>query len=253
VIRLRFAIAALIVLLPFSAALAQVAPDDLIITGAGWGRGWDTEIELSDSELGTGTSGAVSFQTATAGPCPPFCNVFQYSVPPKGTVRFLLSEAFPAFTGFLTLHVSTNTEQPLPVVRARVFNGSLAAQSGEIPVFRNPTLAPRRFPVLVFPGLRRGDGVYSNLILQNLDPSLPAEALVEAFDAEGHLIGSEVVTAPREPFGALVLVDVAGRFGASALEGGSVRVTNRSDPLVWGVLATLSKDGRIAVVAGANP
>jgi hypothetical protein len=249
----RIVAAALVALLATAVASAQIAPDDLIITGAGWGRGWDTEIELADSEVGTGTSGTVSFQTALTGPCPPFCNAFAYSVPPKGTVRFRLSEAFPAFTGFLTLHVSTTTEQPLPIVRARVFNGAMPAQSGEIPVFRNPTVSPRGFAVLVFPGLRKGAGVYSNLILQNLDPSLPTEALVEAFGADGQLIGSEVVTAPREPFGAVVLVDVAGRFGAAQIEGGSVRVTNRSDRLLWGVLATLSADGRIAVVAGANP
>lgn len=253
--RARFAtVAAFTAVLLSSAAVAQIAPDDLIITGAGFGKGWDTEIELADSELGTGTSGSISFASALTGPCPPFCDSTDYTVPPKGTVRLLLSETFPAFAGFLTLHVTTNTEQPLPIVRARVFNGSAPGQSSEIPVFRNPTIAPRDFPVLVFPGLRRGDGVYSNLILQNLDPSVPAEVLVEALGADGSLLGSETVAAPREAFGSVVLVDVAGRFGAARVDGGSVRVTRRSgQQLVWGVLATVYSDGRLAVVPGANP
>lgn len=247
--RVSFTAAALSLILS-GAALAQIAPDDLVITGAGFGGGWDTEIELADSELGTGTSGTIFFQTALAGPCPPFCNAAAYTVPPHGTARVRLSEAFPAFPGLLTLHVTTNTEQPLPIVRARIFNGD---QSADVPVFRNPTLAPRSFPVLVFPGLRRGDGVYSNLILQNFDPSLPAEALLEGFDANGQLLGSEVISVQREPFGALVLVDVAGRLGAAAVDGGSVRVTKRTGQLLWGVLATIQSDKRLSIVAGANP
>lgn len=252
--RLALTIAALAAVLLSAAALGQIAPDDLIITGAGFGRGWDTEIELSDSEQGSGTSGTVSFATALTGPCPPICDSAAYTVPPKGTVRLLLSETFPAFPGFLTLHVTTNTEQPLPIVHARIFNGALPGQSSEIPVLRNPTTARRDFPVLVFPGLRRADGVYSNLILQNLDPGLTADVLVEAFGPDGALLGSETVSAPREPFGTVVLVDVAGHFGAAQVDGGSVRVTRRSgQQLLWGVLATVYQDGRLALVGGANP
>jgi len=252
VTRHRFAIAALAVFLPSVAVVAQIAPDDLIITGAGWGRGWDTEIELSDSELGSGTSGTISFPSALAGPCPPFCNVAAYAVPPKGTVRVLMSEAFPAFQGLLTLHVTTDTEQPLPIVRARIFNGNQPGQSADVPVFRNPTISPRSFAVLVFPGLRRGDGAYSNLVLQNFD-NIESNALVEAFDADGRPLGSEVVAVYRQAFGPLVLVDVAKRLGAATVDGGSIRVTKQSGRLLWGVLATIQADQRLSVVPGANP
>jgi hypothetical protein len=254
--RPRFAATAIALasLLVASAAVAQLAPDDLVITGAGFGHGWDTEIELADSPSGTGTSGTLRIETALAGPCPPICSVVPYAVRERGTVRILMSQAFPAFSGLLTLHVSTDTEQPLPIVRARIFNGAQPGQSADVPVLRNPTLGPRNFSVLVFPGLARSQGTYSNLVLQNLDPSVATEALVEAFGPDGSPLGSETVFLPREPFGAVVLVDVAGRLGASSVDGGSVRVTRQSgqQPL-WGVLDTIYADGRLSVVSGANP
>jgi len=250
--RARLALAAFAAILLSSTMLAQIAPDDLVITGAGWGSGWDTEIELADSELGTGTAGSVFTVTGLTGPCPPTCDSVAYSVPPKGTVRILLSQALPAFSGLLTLHVTTDTERPLPVVRARIFNGAIPGQSAEIPVFRNPTLAPRSFPVLVFPGLRRQPGTYSNLILQSLGP-VRADALVEAFGPDGRLLGSEVVSMPRFSSEPVVLADVASRLGADQVDGGQVRVTNASGQILWGVLATISSDGRLAIVPGANP
>ena len=250
--RARLALAAFAMILLSSLALAQIAPDDLIITGAGWGNGWDTELELADSELGTGTAGSVFTVTSLTGPCPPFCQSVAYSIPPKGTVRIVLSEAFPAFSGLRTLHVATDTEQPLPIVRARIFNGAVPGQSAEIPVFRNPTLSPRSFPVLVFPGLRRQPGIYSNLILQSLG-SIRADALVEAFGPDGRLLGSEVVPMPKFSNEAVVLADVASRLGAAQVDGGQVRVTNAPGQVVWGVLATVYSDGRLAIVPGANP
>jgi hypothetical protein len=250
--RARLAIAAFATILFSSMVLAQIAPDDLIIAGAGWGRGWDTEIELADSELGTGTAGSVFTATGMAGPCPPVCENVAYSIPPKGTVRIVLSEAFPAFSGILTLHVTTDTERPLPIVRARIFNGALPGQSADIPIFRNPTLSPRPFPVLVFPGLRRQPGIYSNLILQGLG-SIRADALVEAFGPDGRLLGSQVVPLPKFSNEPIVLVDLAGRLGAAQLDGGQVRVTNASGQILWGVLATVYSDGRLAIIPGANP
>jgi hypothetical protein len=70
---------------------------------------------------------------------------------------------------------------------------------------------------------------------------------------DGQLLGSETVTLPREAFGPLTIVDVAKHFGVSDLDGGQVRVTQRSGLVIWGVLATVYADGRLAVVGGANP
>jgi len=251
-IRSRLAIAALVSLLFSSALLAQAAPDDLVITGAGWGKGWDTEIELADSELGLGTSGTIFKVNDLLAPCPPNCDSTSYTIPPKGTVRVRVSDFLQFFQGPLTLHVTTNTEQPLPIVRARVFKDGSPCQSSEIPVFRNPTNAPRSFPVLVFPGLSRQPGVYSNLILQNLSNDT-AEAFVEAFGPDGQRLGGELFTlGPEGAMSPLVVVDVANRFGAAEVDGGQVRVTKHSGNL-WGVLATVYADGRLAVVPGVNP
>jgi hypothetical protein len=250
--RLGLAIAFLASLVFSSPGLAQIPPDDLVITGAGFGHGWDTEIELADSELGVGTAGAIAISTGLAGPCPPICESFEYSVPPKGTTRILLSEAFPFYPTLMTVHVATHTEQPLPVVRARIFNAAAPGMSAEIPVFRNPTTSPRTFPVLVFPGLRRQPGVYSNLILQSFQP-VSGDILIEAFASDGRLLGSEKVTPPSVGTVPLVLVDVAGRLDAAAVDGGQVRVTSPPGQLAWGVLATVYADGRLAMIPGANP
>ena len=250
--RYGLAIAFLASLVIPSTSAGQVPPDDLIITGAGWFNGWDTEIELADSEHGVGTTGSIFTVTGLSGPCPPICESVPYSIPPKGSVRILASEAFPFIQALLTLHVTTDTEQPLPIVRARVFSRSIPGQSAEIPVFRNPTVSPRSLPVLVFPGLRRQPGVYSNLILQSFG-TFGGDVLVEVFGPDGRLLGSEVVPTPRIESAPVVLVDVADRLGVAEADGGQVRVTHQSGRGLWGVLATVYADGRLAVVGGANP
>jgi hypothetical protein len=238
------------------AAVAQVDPGTLIIAGAGWGHNWDTEIELADSPLGVGTSGSIFKINSLLAPCPPNCDGTGFTVPPRGTVRILVSDFLgELFLGPQTLRVTTATEQPLPVVRARVFNRLLPCQSAELPVFRLSTLAGLDTSVLVFAGLRRQPGVYSNLILQNVGSQGAAEALVEVFSADGALLGNEVVAVPVEDtFHSLTLIDVASRLSTSQADGGSVRVTRRSgEGILWGVLATVHADGRLAVGIGLNP
>jgi hypothetical protein len=251
---LTWIVLALLAVAPM-AALGQRAPDDLIITGAGFGNGWETEIELADSEMGVGTTGSLWIRTGLSGPCPPICEAFEYSVSPKGTVRILLSEAFPFYPHLMTVHVTTDTEQPLPIVRTRIFNASLPGMSAEIPVLRNPTLSPRSFPVLVFPGLRRQPGVYSNLILQSFGfgSGTPSPGiLVEAFGPNGERLGSETLTPPPIETAPSVLVDVAARLGVSSVDGGSVRVSSPSGQ-VWGVLATVYANDHLAMIPGAIP
>ncbi len=201
---------------------------------------------------GSARPAAIVTVTGLSGPCPPICESFPYSIPPKGSVRILVSEAFPFIQALLTIHVTTDTEQPLPIVRARVFNGAVPGQSADIPVFRNPTISPRKFSVLAFPGLRRQPGIYSNLILQSFE-MFSTDVLVEAFGPDGRLLGSEVVSTTRFQTEPLVLLDVAGRLGLAEADGGQVRVTNRSGGGLWGVLATVYSGSRLDVIAGANP
>lgn len=240
------------------ATLAQVDPGTLIIAGAGWTGSWDTEIELSDTWLPGGTSVSVTKFTniLAAVPCPPNCSSISFEIPADGTVRILASDFLSEmFQGPQVLRVTTVTEQPLPVVRARVFNRLRPSQSAELPVFFESTLAALDTRVLVFSGARRLPGVHSNLILQTVGDLGGAEVLLEAFDADGALLGSEVVTVPPEvTFPALTLVDVAARLGATELDGGQIRVTRQSgEAVVWGVLATVYDDGRLAVGIGTNP
>ncbi len=254
--RVAFVVVVLAAALLPGATLAQVDPGTLIIAGAGWTGSWDTEIELADSPLGVGTSGGIFKINSILAPCPPNCDGTGFTVPPGGTVRILVSDFLgELFLGPQTLRVTTATEQPLPVVRARVFNRLLPCQSAELPVFRESTLAGLDTSVLVFSGLRRQPGVYSNLILQNVGSVGTAEAVVEVFGVDGALLGSEVVTVPVEDtFHSLTLIDVGGRLATSQADGGSVRVTRRSGAgILWGVLATVYADGRLAVGIGLNP
>ena len=56
------------------------------------------------------------------------------------------------------LRVTTITEQPLPVVRARIFNRLHPCQSAELPVFCESTLDGLDTSVLVFSGVRASAG-----------------------------------------------------------------------------------------------
>jgi hypothetical protein len=76
--------------------------------------------------------------------------------------------------------------------------------------------------------------------------------LVEAFSAEGEMVGSHIfgISATQTLF----LVDVLESLGVSELTGGQIRVRKLDgDGLMWGLLATLHDDGRISVSLGANP
>jgi hypothetical protein len=254
--RIAVGLAVLAAVLGPDMARAQVDPGTLIIAGAGWAGNWDTEIELADSALGVGTRGVVFKLNPIVAPCPPNCDSMSFDLPPKGTVRVLASDFLgDLFQGPQMLRVTTFTEQPLPVVRARVFNRLRPCQSAELPVLRESSLAALNTSVLVFSGVRRLPGVYSNLILQFIGNPGEAEVLLEAFDANGTFLGSSEVTVPVEiAFQALALVDVAGTLGVSQVDGGQIRVTKRSgEALLWGVLATVYVDGRLSVGTGANP
>ena len=75
------------------------------------------------------------------------------------------------------------------------------------------------------------------------------------FDSGGQLVGSRPLTVSREGgFQALTLLDVVGAAGATALDGGQVRVTRTSGGgALWGVLATVFTEGYLEVSLGANP
>jgi hypothetical protein len=239
------------------AARAQLDPGTLIIAGGGFAGSWDTEIELADSALGVGTQGSIFFPSPILGvPCPPACDSTSFTIPPKGTIRIRASDFIgEIFEGPHMLRVTTVTEQPLPVIHARIVNRVRSAQSAELPVLLESTLVSRNPSTLVFPGARRSPGVYGNLILQGLEDGGVTEVLIEIFSPDGTLLGTRAFTINGE--GALrasTFVDVVGLLGVASLDGGQVRVTKTAGTgILWGVLATVYADGPLSVATGANP
>jgi hypothetical protein len=52
----------------------------------------------------------------------------------------------------------------------------------------------------------------------------------------------------------LFLVDVLARLGVPSLKDGQIRVTKTGGTgLIWGLLATVSDEGRVSVSLGTNP
>ncbi|MEP6995755.1 MAG: hypothetical protein ABI968_14630 [Acidobacteriota bacterium] len=249
----------LVMLAGFSApsALRGDVGDVLIIAGGGFVGPWDTEIDMANISadpisVTLSRSGPIPMIEA---PCPPNCNGKTYTVPGHGTLRVLASD-FLAFTGPQMIRVETDkfvVDGPVhasPVVHARAVNTLSAAQFAELPVVRESTIkALDQVDPLVFPGASRLSGVYSNLILGNIEEFSPSsEILVEAFDSQGSVLGSAHFTAPT------TFVDVVKALGVSELDGGQIRVTKLSgDGTLWGVLTTVVGNGSLKVSLGANP
>ena len=234
---------------------AQVDPGNLVVIGAGFVGDWDTEIELADSPLPGGTQGSITKFVVTVQPCVGCGTTF--SLPENGAGRWLASEVLEsALAGPQVLRVATDTEQPLPIARARVFRRSLPCQSADLPVLHESTLRAADTGVLVFPGVRRASDTRTNLILQTVgDPMDNADVTIEAFGADGALLGSTTATVPSEAaFPALTLVDVVALLGGDEVDGGRLVVTRTSgSAVVWGVLATYSQDGALTMSGGLNP
>ena len=156
---------------------AQVDPGNLVVIGAGFVGDWDTEIELADSALPGGTQGSITKFVVTVQPCVGCGTTF--SLPENGSGRWLASELLEsALVGPQVLRVATDTEQPLPIARARVFRRSLPCQSADLPVLRESTLRAADTGVLVFPGVRRASDTRTNLILQTVGDPVDGAQLV---------------------------------------------------------------------------
>lgn len=254
----RTLIASAVALLVAGWSAAQQDPGTLIIAGGGFAGTWDTEIELANREPGP-VQGVIFIVGLPLGaPCPPNCTSGGFTLPPNGTVRILASDFIgELYTGPQMIRVTTETEAPLPVIRARVFRRDQPSASAELPVAREEALSALGPSALVFPGVRRSPGVYSNLILEAVGSTAfaTAVALVQIFSPEGELLGGKTFPVPTEStFQALTLVDVAGLLGVPVVEGGQVRVTKLSGPgILWGALSTVHADGRLWVSTGANP
>ncbi len=253
--RLVFSFAAGLAALAVTARPALAQGDQLIVAGAGWVGKWDTEFELANTAAEPVDVSLWIEGLPLGVPCPPNCTSGGGTIPGFGTMRIRASEFIGAtYPGPQIVHIQTLGGGPLPVVHARSVSYSSTCQFGELPVVRRSSIEAMHATVLVFPGAARGDGFYSNLILESLSPA-PTSVAVELFDADGRSLGAAPFLVPGlRTFTAFTLVDVVGHFGVPALENGQVRVRNltTSAPL-WGVLSTVGSDGSLRVALGANP
>ena len=241
--------------LPALAGQRAFAQDVLVVAGGGVAGKWDTDFELANTSAEP-VDVSISIEGLPLGvPCPPNCTSGGGTIPGHGALRVRASDFIGAtYPGPQIVRIETLNGAPLPVVHARSVSSESSCQFAELPVVRQSTIESLHASTLVFPGAARGDGFYTNLILEVLGPT-PTSVQVELFDATGHSLGSAPFQVPGLPtFAAFTLVDVAGFFGVSTLQDGQVRVSNltTSAPL-WGVLATVGSNGSLRVALGANP
>ena len=249
-------IAAFLLLLVALAALPALAQDDvLVIAGAGVAGKWDTDFELANP-IAQPVDVAIWIEGLPLGvPCPPNCTSGGGTIPGNGTLRIRASDFIGAtYPGPQIVRIQTLNGAPLPVVHARSVSSESSCQFAELPVVRQSTIDALHASTLVFPGAAKGDGFYTNLILEVLGQT-PTTVEVELFDASGHSLGASSFLVPGYPtFTAFTLVDVAAFFGVPTLESGQVRVRNlNTNAPIWGVLATVGSNGSLRVALGANP
>ena len=253
--------ALLVFALASAARTAQAADDVLIVAGAGFAGSWDTEFVLANVSPAP-VDVSLDIPGLPLGvPCPPNCAGGGGTIPGSGTMRILASDFLgEIYAGPQMVQIRTLTPgAPLPVVHARSFRQGNACQFAELPVVRQSAIDALDTPILVFPGVSRGGGTYSNLILEALDGDEISFASttveVELLDADGRSLGSAEFPVPGlVTSSAFTLVDVVGFFGVATLDNGQVRVRNKgpAEPL-WGLLSTVGAQQSLQVSLGANP
>jgi len=234
---------------------ALAAEDRLVIAGGGVAGRWNTEFKLANVSTEP-VDATLSIGGLPLGvPCPPNCTTESFRIPGGGTILIDATQFIgEMYVGPQIVTVETAGDAPLPIVHARSFSADSACQFAELPVIRESTIKAMDPPVLVFPGVTRGGGSYTNLILESLSDTATSVE-VELRDSEGQILGTATFPVPGRVTGAaLTLVDVAAHFGVETIENGQVRVRNlTATGPVWGVLATVGAEGSLEVAIGANP
>jgi hypothetical protein len=235
-----------------SVALA-LPPDALVIVGAGYQPPWDTDLELAngqENELAV----LVSQVPYSLTPCLS-CPEWPVSLPARGTAKATAQQALTAGgaggPAIRTLYVSGSI---LPTVTARIVNRDRPTQTIELPVVRRSTIEALNPTVMAFPSASRLPDSHSNLVLSEVswEEGRTLSLLVEAYSPAGDRLGSAAFDLSTGR--TLFLVDVLNQLGVSALDNGQIRVTKTGGTgLMWGLLATVSDDGRVSVSPGLNP
>jgi hypothetical protein len=179
------------------------------------------------------------------------CGIAYSSLPRTGTARIVTTSTdFGSFTG--RLFVGAVDAEELPTVRARVVNRARPTQAIELPLFRRSTLVALNPGILAFPSAARGAGVHSNLILSEILADDGVAVLVEAYSPAGVRLGGQAVSLGSGE--TVFLQDVLARLGVPELSDGQLRVTKTGGTgVMWGLLSTVSDDGRVSVAVGGHP
>ena len=254
------------ILLAFGAP-ALLRGETLLIAAGGFVGAWDTEIEMANV-LADPVDVTLSITGIPSGlPCPPNCTSQTLTVPGHGMQRVLASAFLGSvYAGPQMIRVDTPAGVAAPSVHARSINAVSETQFAELPVVRLATIEGLDTSVLVFPGVTRQSGVYSNLILEGIGGSFSggSTVMVELFDASGQSLGSQTFAITGEAtFQATTIVDIVARIvGTNSppgtdlpiLEDGQIRVTRLTGTgSLWGVLTNVLGSGALKVKLGANP
>ena len=237
---------------------ALLRGETLIVAAGGFVGAWDTEIELANT-LADPVDVTLSITGIPLGlPCPPNCTSQTLTLPGHGTQRVLASAFLGSvYSGPQMIRVDTPTGEAAPSVHARSINAVSQTQFAELPVVRLSTIEGLDTSVLVFPGVMRQTGVYSNLILEGIGGSFSggSTVTVELFDASGQSLASRSFEITGEStFQATTIQDVVARLGVTEIEDGQIRVTRVTGTgSLWGVLTNVLESGALKVKLGANP
>jgi hypothetical protein len=246
-------VAFVVVILSLSTTIA-FAGDSLVIVGAGYAPPWDTDFVLAnreqqESEIWVGPSRTPLSHCLS---CPGVTVV----LPPDGTGKttaLTMLAAYASFVGVTTAYVVPHGSS-LPTVTARVVNRARPGQSIELPVVRYSTIEALNPAVLSFPAATRSPDSHSNLFVAEVsrEQGRGLSVLVEAYSSAGDRLGSTAFVLSNGT--TLFLVDVLAKLGVASLDGGQIRVIkNGGSGLMWGLLTTVSNEGRVSVSPGVNP
>lgn len=262
--KLRITVAVLVVVLGSSSLAAgeRVAapiPDMLVIVGAGYAPPWDTDLFLANREPAESFFWVGPSRSSLSGCLS--CPGTTVLLPPDGTGRTSGQAVLSSYERSGSIEVTTldvvpptGSDSALPTVTARVVNRDRPTQAIELPVVRFSTIEALNPSVLSFPGATRSTVTHSNLFVAEVsrEEGRGLAILVVAFSPAGDRLGSAAFDLSNGT--TLFLVDVLNQLGVSALDGGQIRVTKTGGTgLMWGLLATVSDDGRISVSPGLNP
>ena len=224
--------------------------DVLVALGAGVAGTWETEIEyanLEDRPLSVFAGEQPNPFVCITSPC----GIVYSQLTGKGTTRIVTTSTdFGRFTGRLFL--GADDAEDLPTARARVVNRARPSQTIELPLFRRSTLVALNPGSLAFPFRISTSGEHSNLFVSEIGLSSDLTVTIEAFAFSGDRLAS--TTRSLAAGETLFLVDVLARLGVTGISEGQIRVTKTGGGgTLWGLLSTVSDDGRVSVAVGRYP